>query len=139
MKIGIDVGGVLANKQHEGKLMPFAAEVLGELATAHKLYIVSQCGKARAEHTKGWLADQGVPIPLPDQFYVGFKEQNKNRLLKRLAIDVFIDDRAKHIRPALELRIYCLHFSDSPLDVRSRHYAWVKDWLDVREFFRRTK
>ncbi len=139
--IAIDVGGVLASKQHDGQPIDgsmTAIELLDD--KGFNLWIVSQCGKARARGTKKWLYDFGFDVLIPEakQIYIGFDEQNKNRVLRQIKADYFIDDRWKHIRPACDIAkdraITCFHLTDTPAwpPVPS-NYIHVISWKQIVE------
>ncbi len=96
----IDVGGVLASKQHDGEPEPGSLEALVQLSAKFELFIVSMCGKKRETDTKLWLAEHKFPIPPYKQFYVRFSG-SKLPVLNRIGAEYFIDDRAKHISAAI--------------------------------------
>lgn len=100
--LAIDVGGVLASKQHDGQPVEGSLEAIITLSQYYDLWIVSQCGRNRALKTREWLQEWGFDkyIPREKQVYIGFDEPDKNRVLKEIEADYFVDDRVKHIKPA---------------------------------------
>lgn len=110
--LAIDVGGVLASQQHDGIPQTGSQGALWRLSYAYDLWIVSQCGQKRRLDTAIWLAEHDFPIPPERQIYVSFKE-TKIEPLHRIKAAYFIDDRMKHVKPALML----------PLIQRVFHYA----------------
>ena len=133
----IDAGGVLANKQHEGAPMEGAHEALWRLSALYDLHLVSQCGQQRRLDTAMWLATHDLPIPPEKQHYVSFKEF-KAPVLERIDARYFVDDRMKHVRPALEVPrlIRVFHFAPGFDDVfgePSDHpkYVRVGDWKEI--------
>jgi hypothetical protein len=132
--IGIDVGGVLADLQHNGPISPDALQVIKQLQDSglYKLYIVSQCNKQRQEQTKRWLEEMKVPIPLSQQYYINFKEPDKGKLAKKLKLNVLIDDSPRHGYVMLQLGIHWFHFSLKPLDpMPGRFYTFTPSWHEV--------
>lgn len=137
--IAIDVGGVLADKQHEGEPKTGSLSVIARLYQSQDLWIVSMCGKARAVHTRQWLAEHGFEefIPPHKQIYIPFEAHNKNKELNRISATVFIDDRWKHIGPATNIpRLNCILFCAG----EGQHEQWhrsnvavVHGWDEVED------
>jgi hypothetical protein len=128
----IDVGGVLANKHHEGEPMAGSLQAVQQLAERFELWVVSQCGKTRANNTKVWLAEQGFLIPLQRQVYVSFKEE-KLPVLRSLGASYFVDDRGKHVVPALHCKTIktVFHLAPEPLYEQRSRYKHVTSWDDL--------
>lgn len=132
----VDVGGVLASKQHDGVPREGALEALADLDSYFTLWVVSQCGKNRALMTKAWLKEWAFPIPLERQIYVGFNE-NKWEPLRKLKAIYFVDDRLKHVVPALGLpmmyRVFHLpeQVSDRLEAPQSEKYRLVTSWAEI--------
>lgn len=116
----IDVGGVLANQQHDGPVDPLCLAVLHQLSHKYELHIVSQCGNQRKKDTMYWLAQREVPIDVHRQHYVTFK-QSKAPVLAQLKAVWFIDDRVKHLEPAANLGISVIHWRPEPFTAVFRH------------------
>jgi hypothetical protein len=133
----VDVGGVLASQQHDGEPVTDSLAALQLMEPHFDLWIVSMCGVARAQHTKRWLRDNGFGdlFPHDKQIYIGFNHDSKNAALADLNATFFVDDRVKHVRPALGLPLmYCVfHMSPIPHeDMRTHHrYAHVYGWADI--------
>ena len=80
----VDVGGVLASKQHDGEPVKGAMAALSELQDSFDLQIVSMCGRNRALKTREWLVLNGFDRYFSKQTYIGFDEKNKNRVLRQI-------------------------------------------------------
>jgi len=126
----VDVGGVLASKQHDGQPLAGCLRYLPLLADKYDLKIVSQCGKNRALLTRQWLGEHDLAKYFSDQIYLGFEFPNKNVHLKKIGARTFLDDRKKHIFPALRLGIKCFHLgsSEPELVAQGSLYTYVPDW-----------
>lgn len=96
----LDVGGVLASRQHDGQPRAGAIVALAQLHQDFDLWVVSQCGRNRALKTREWIANFGLPIPHAKQIYIPFGK-SKVPHLKELKAVYFVDDRIKHVGPAL--------------------------------------
>jgi len=142
MIIGIDVGGVLADYQHNGKIAENAINTIQLMqARGHITYIVSQCGKARQLHTIDWLIENKVPILRNNQFYIDFKTKTKGTLVKQLRLDVLIDDRPKHGFAAMQNGCSWYHLSQDTIAVEKlgiykNLYHHVNNWYDLYEYAR---
>jgi hypothetical protein len=133
----IDVGGVLASLQHDGEPMPGALKTLRALEDRFELWVVSQCGKNRALRTAGWLAAYDFPIPDERQIYIRFGEK-KAPVLSRIDAAYFIDDRMKHVFPALEVvrrRVFHLAPTADEALAHAPRYKQVADWKAVADLF----
>jgi hypothetical protein len=132
----IDVGGVLASKQHDGLPMEGCAEALHELSTLYDLWIVSQCGRNRALKTREWLDHWLLPIPATKQIYVPFSE-TKVEPLRKLDAVYFVDDRIKHVVPAINkvpsLRCVFHLVGEMKPEFQLQHpkYVWVPTWASL--------
>jgi hypothetical protein len=117
----IDVGGVLASKQHDGEPVENSLDIIPELANLYDLWIVSMCGTRRAEDTKLWLREWEFDryIPVDHQIYIPFKDKNKNYQLDKIKAKYFIDDRIKHLRPAIQVPsiVKLFHFGDDRAEI----------------------
>ena len=129
----IDVGGVLASKQHDGEPTIYSLESIQYLSNFFDCWIVSMCGKQRALQTRMWLFREGFErfIPPAKQIYIPFSAGNKNEVLKDINARFFIDDREKHLKPAAELvSLDCVYkFDPSTLPNRDNPWVMVPDWL----------
>lgn len=135
----VDVGGVLASLQHDGMPTMDSLPILHELEPYFELWVVSMCGKGRALHTRHWLKQWMFPFPVERQIYIPFRDKNKNAELKKIGARYFIDDRIKHIAPALNhcpKLVLALHFQfDRPImpgQVIENRYLNVNTWKQVR-------
>jgi len=132
----VDVGGVLASQSHDGDPSDDTRVVVRELAIVYDLHIVSMCGRNRALRTREWLTYYGLAEHFKDQHYIGFDKKNKNDVLVKIGATHFIDDRWKHIGPALMLNnVKCFHFCDEEdrIDgaILSKQYVWSPTWEEV--------
>lgn len=132
----IDVGGVLANKHHEGPPQPGVVEILNELAQQYTLWVVSQCGLKRRLYTEQWLAAHSFPIPPERQIYVSFKE-TKTPMLSAIRANYFVDDRFKHVSPALAVpsMVRVFHFGIENLFPVGK-YMPVASWRDIQTYLK---
>jgi len=96
----VDVGGVLASLKHDGVPQVGSIGALKYLLPRYEVWVVSQCGFKRARDTAVWLEERGFDIPKARQIYVPF-EEHKWPHLKRLGAVYFVDDRIKHVDPAV--------------------------------------
>jgi len=131
--LAIDVGGVLASLQHDGEPVAFSKAAIKALRQKYHIVIVSQCGKNRAAHTKLWLAKHNFGIPLEDQYYVSTKE-SKAPVLTRLRASFFVDDRFKHVMPALAVPTMesVFHFTErTPYQTVPFKYRQVGNWKAI--------
>lgn len=133
----VDVGGVLASKQHDGEPMPGVREGLIRLYDKFDLQIVSMCGRNRALKTREWLDHYALAPFFSHQTYIGFEHRNKDKVLREIDAEYFVDDRAKHVRPALMLprmkKVYHLCPREEAVDTFIRRYVWVSGWDNIIE------
>lgn len=105
-KIGIDFGGVLsihdskitndAGLEHKNTAinMPFAIDNLKKLKEqGHELYIISFCGKSRANETRTSIEKSGLSDLFTAQYYVKDRSY-KNELCQYIGCHFMIDDNA---------------------------------------------
>lgn len=132
----VDVGGVLASKQHDGQPMEGSIEGVKRLQEHFDVKIVSQCGLYRQRQTIKWLEEHFPNITLSDQYYIGFDQPNKNKVLKQIGATYLIDDRAKHILPACRIGVYGIHFGSPPLvpEYGSVYYTQIYHWSQIFAF-----
>lgn len=108
MRIGVDVGGVLIEK--DGRLVltkedttfnpdsiewvDGALDALTHLkGRGHQLFIVSYCGQRRETETRAALKSMGVPALIPEEdWHFTRSRQGKAPVVDGLDLDVFIDD-----------------------------------------------
>lgn len=151
LKIGIDMGGVLANKskdyeddtkEHKGLInVDDALDTLLSLKpSGHELYLVSFCGKRRARATR-----EGINKMYPklfDELYFVKKKTYKKDIIRHLGLDVMIDD-------TMDILLSCqddcrdtqlIHFTgamdkDSPYRKKDENYkGWVCDtWEEIEK------
>jgi hypothetical protein len=145
----IDVGGVLASKQHDGEPLIGVKDAIDILSEKFDLWIVSMCSESMEYKTTNWLYANEFHkyIPRRNWLYISFERGNKNRALVEINARYFIDDRLKHIQPALDLihNLKCFHFSDnhnyeiSPyVNINENNYGnyiRVNNWMDVLDYF----
>lgn len=134
----IDVGGVLANKQHEGEAIAGALEAVKKLYASFRLEIVSQCGAKRAADTPRWLQNAGFSPYLAAQTYIGFKKR-KTPVLAKIGARYFIDDRLKHVIPAATadkaLTVFWLSQDQrAELPAKLSNVIKVKSWDEVMKW-----
>lgn len=129
----VDVGGVLASQQHDGLPAEGVVAALEQLQHHYEFHVVSQCGKTRALDTEDWLHQHGLTKYFETQNYIGFNHHDKNGVLIRLGATVFVDDRWKHIGPAMGIQgMTCFHFNERPvLDVVGPQYVHTRNWSEV--------
>jgi len=137
MIIGIDFGGVLsvddallpASPHINTRIdMPDAHEAISQLATDHKLYLISFCGKRRAMETKASIQSLGLTKYFAGLYFVKHPDY-KSQLTRFLGCDVMIDDRVDvldNIR-TYDDKIYTLLFNNP---TPSTHTT-VPTWPDV--------
>ena len=133
----IDVGGVLASKQHDGVPVEGSLEAVEFLDKHFDLYVVSQCGRNRALMTREWLREWKFPIPELKQIYIPFSE-TKIPALHQIRARYFIDDRWKHVKPALRLPAIRMVFHLDPEGLSHadnfQKYVLVKSWEAVQGY-----
>lgn len=102
LKIGIDCGGVLCssstfdnnqnNEINTGINIDGAFESITELKNqGHELFLISFCGRHRAEETRHIL-NESAPNIFKELYFVN-KKTNKIHVINYLGCDVMIDDR----------------------------------------------
>jgi hypothetical protein len=136
LKIGIDIGGVLAvhktdvgDGEHEntGIDMPGALESVRALAAAgHTLVIVSFCGKRRAYESRDALRAAGIAECFAAMYFVK-KTTHKKHVCASLGLDALIDDRGDILR-TVTCGTHRVKFGDPPVDAGVYHAA---DWSTV--------
>lgn len=130
----IDVGGVLASQQHDGEPIAGALAALIVLNEVFELQLISMCGPKKATATYLWLRQHGLEQYFKGQTYIPYSHQNKNAELVRVKASFFIDDRWKHIGPALEIKgLNCFHLNtlnEKKVSV-SPQYNPVETWEEV--------
>lgn len=138
--MAVDVGGVLASKQHDGEPASGAKEALSYLSHFCTLHIVSMCGSSRAIQTHDWLSDHDLAGFFATQTYIPFSHVDKNRELQRLGAQIFVDDRLKHVVPALSLGVRCYHMAPvgaavSEAQQGNPNYVPVPSWASLINHF----
>jgi hypothetical protein len=127
----VDVGGVLASKQHDGLPVDGCKNVLRNLHEHFTLHIVSMCGKQRQADTEAWLLQWELMPLFEGRHYLRFAEGDKNRVLRAINARYFVDDRLKHVVPALDMGVKCFHMVPVATNtgiVRLGYYP-VDNWL----------
>lgn len=109
MRIGIDVGGVLVEKDGRGggdtsfeesgpRFVIGALEAVNKLASeGHLLYIVSFCGAQMEARTRVALRSAGLAIP-EERWYFTKSRPEKGPVCAKLGLDVFVDDTEPVVR-----------------------------------------
>lgn len=70
-----------------------AKEVLNGLAEAgHDIYYITSRPKGYCIQTREWVKAQGFPV-VDERFYCGMADHEKNEIIKRLQLDVYVDDK----------------------------------------------
>lgn len=133
----VDVGGVLFNQQHDGEPMRGCREGLLQLTAHFDLKVVSMCGRNTALKTRERLEHHGLSLFFSEQVYLPFGCKNKNEHLKKIGASFFVDDRIKHVRPALVVsgmrHVFHMSFFEERLHTADPRYHWVLDWQDLIE------
>jgi 5'(3')-deoxyribonucleotidase len=137
----IDVGGVLASKQHDGEPMLGAKDAIDILSDKFELWIVSMCSESMEYKTTNWLYANEFHkyIPRRNWLYIAFERGNKNRALVEIGANYFIDDRIKHIKPAFQVQSLktLFHFSpqnENMFKFNNNNYIKVYSWMDVLDY-----
>jgi hypothetical protein len=132
----VDVGGVLASKQHDGFPIEGAVSALATLSKHYMLWVVSQCGRNRALQTEEWLRDHKMEMFFHPEhrIYVSFKE-NKTEPLRTLKAEYFVDDRMKHCVPAQNVdsidTIFLFGKQDEWTPYKTGKIINVETWWDL--------
>jgi uncharacterized protein len=72
---------------------PHAVELLQELERdGHMIYYITSRPKEHGERTKVWMKDRGFPVK-DAQFFYGMKDEEKITIIKKLALDYYVDDK----------------------------------------------
>lgn len=82
----------------------FALETLQKLADeGHEIYYITSRPKDRCEKTRKWMEQLGFPI-ISERFYCGMKDHEKVEILKKLDLDVYVDDKMKVLDTLSDLK-----------------------------------
>lgn len=130
LRIGVDIGGVCSirsddyeseNKRVEIFDVKGCVESLQILrGLGHKLYIISFCGRKRAQKTRG-LIEHYYP-ELFEQLFFTKKKTYKNDVCLKVGCDVMIDDKEEVL--ATITQAHKIHFE-------GKKYLPAKNWGEV--------
>lgn len=145
LRIAVDFGGVLSASSgdyEDGKneaIVPINIEdalesLLFLKKEGHELYLVSFCGKKRAEQTRSYL-ETTYPDIFTELYFVK-STKFKSAICSYIKADVMIDDRLDILNSINELQTHRIHFVGDP----NRVSTWIdfdftgftaKDWIAV--------
>jgi hypothetical protein len=141
--IGIDFGGVLSshddgNNEHRNTHMdmPFALDILKQLKQLkHNLYLISFCGKSRANETKESIKMNNASELFNDQFYVK-KREYKREVCDNLGCHFMIDDSVENLDhiSSTNKKIVTILFGQST----HSYHKCASDWNDVLSIISKT-
>ena len=152
--LGVDVGGVLISKAHDGTDTSFFSDqfletpmVTDAFATLARLsqerfrddiHLVSKCGPRTQAKTKLWLAHRrfeeitGIPLA---QVHFCRERRDKAPICKRLGVSHFIDDRLEVLGYLTTVSQRYLFMPDEQETQRhARHLAGVRvvrSWAEI--------
>lgn len=149
LKIGIDFGGVLskhfADESADGTRRVLSIDMDGAIGVltylqkaGYRLFLISFCGKTRAQETKTAIEKQ-CPSLFEQLIFVKNKSY-KGRVCKRFGCDFMIDDTLSVLQD-VEKTISGLDlilFSGDPSfenqgEWKERNITLIKSWADIRD------
>jgi hypothetical protein len=74
-------------------LFPGAKEVLQEIENeGHEIYYITARPEEYGIRTREWMKEKGFPVK-NDRFFFGMKDEEKVSIIKKLDLDVYVDDK----------------------------------------------
>ena len=138
-KIGIDVGGVIIEKNNDAKDTSFdmndvvfvegALETIARLAQTYDLYIVSYCGKTREQKTRKALNIANIAIS-EDKWYFTRSREAKGPVCEKLQLDYFIDDTWQVVDIVSKI-CKSKTFWFRGKDIRKYNITSVQSWTEI--------
>lgn len=110
---------------------PHAVEVLNELAEqGHEVYYITARPKEHCGRTMEWLERSGFPVR-GDRFYCGMEDEEKVRIIERLGLDFYFDDKPAVLNTLSDLQLKVFAKDNS----YNRHLdiPRVTSWHELRD------
>lgn len=108
---------------------PGAVELLQQLdAEGHGIFYITARTADHGENTKAWLKKQGFPVQ-DDRFYCGMKDAEKVKIIEKLQLDYYFDDKPAVVETLAHDQLKVLLKDQS----YNRHLDMprIKQWADL--------
>lgn len=116
---------------------PGAVELLQQLEKdGHEIYYITARRKKHGEQTKKWLKQRGFPVR-DDRFFWGMKDEEKIEFIKKLNLDVYVDD-SPHVLTTLVHEPIHVFIKDQPYN-REFQLPRFADWAEFRQMIENLK
>lgn len=111
---------------------PNAVEILQELdENGHEIYYITSRHEDHGKRTKEWIKKQGFPVK-DDQFFCGMKDDEKVRIIQKLQLDYYFDDKPEVLNTLLNKQSTKVFVRDQSYN-RHLDFPRIIDWEDLKK------